>query len=85
MKLEIGPRLCEKDVEVTEYISDHQGFTGVFKDRFTDFQVHEIDNEGKIAVLTDKKVPAKTQQKMVHISTQSAIIFIFFVNIIFKF
>lgn len=50
-------QLSERDVGITEYISDESGFTGIIKARFSDFHVNEIDNEGKIAKLTDVTVP----------------------------
>lgn len=50
-------QLSEKDVGITEYVTDVPGFSGVIKARFSDFHVNEIDLEGKIAKLTDTKYP----------------------------
>lgn len=50
-------QLSEKDVGITEYVTDVPGFSGVIKARFSDFHVNEIDSEGKIAKLTDTKHP----------------------------
>lgn len=51
-------RLNEKDIGITEYISDSlKGFTGILKARYSDFQVNEIDNDGVVAKLTDLSVP----------------------------
>ncbi|XP_047515423.1 pseudouridylate synthase 7 homolog [Pieris napi] len=49
--------LTEKDIGVTEYISKHEGFNGIIKSRFSDFQVSEINEKGEIAKLTDTSVP----------------------------
>ncbi|GAB1604999.1 pseudouridylate synthase 7 homolog [Argonauta hians] len=54
--------LTEKDVGITEYIGGHQGFHAIFKQRFSDFIVNEIDMSGEIVKLTDvsrPKSPAK--------------------------
>jgi hypothetical protein len=51
------PRLMEKDVGITEYISTHEGFSGIIKQRFSDFHVNEITLEGSIAKLTDLAPP----------------------------
>ncbi|XP_050672775.1 pseudouridylate synthase 7 homolog [Leptidea sinapis] len=50
-------KLTEKDIFVTEYISDHKGFNGIIKSRFSDFQVSEINEKGEIAQLTDLSAP----------------------------
>ncbi|XP_041976553.1 pseudouridylate synthase 7 homolog [Aricia agestis] len=50
-------RLTEEEIGVTEYISDHKGFSGIIKSRFSDFQVSEINEEGEVAKLTDVKPP----------------------------
>ncbi|XP_046960661.1 pseudouridylate synthase 7 homolog [Vanessa cardui] len=54
-----GPskRLSEQDIGVTEYLSDHEGFNGIIKSRFSDFQVSEINEKGEIAKLTDLSAP----------------------------
>jgi tRNA pseudouridine13 synthase len=51
------PRLAEKDAGITEYISAHEGFSGIIKQRFSDFHVNEITLEGSIAKLTDLAPP----------------------------
>src|SRR5699024_8429504 len=45
-------KLCEKEVGITEFLGDHRGFKADFKQRYSDFIVHEILNEGP-AILTD--------------------------------
>lgn len=50
-------QLTESEVGITEYISKLDGFSGVIKARFSDFQVNEIDVEGKTAKLTDTSIP----------------------------
>ncbi|CAH1389798.1 unnamed protein product [Nezara viridula] len=47
----------EEDVGITKYVSSNAGFTGILKHRFTDFQVHEIDPDGKLVELTSTSVP----------------------------
>jgi len=51
------PRLMEKDVGITEYISPHEGFGGIIKQRFSDFHVNEITTDGSIVKLTDLEPP----------------------------
>ncbi|KAF5296932.1 hypothetical protein FQR65_LT10083 [Abscondita terminalis] len=48
----------EKEVGITEYITDLEGFSGIIKARYSDFQVNEINNSGEIAKLTDLCSPA---------------------------
>ncbi|XP_047986522.1 pseudouridylate synthase 7 homolog [Leguminivora glycinivorella] len=52
-----GKRLSEEEIGVTEYINDHEGFLGVIKSRYSDFQVSEINLNGEIAKLTNTKPP----------------------------
>ena len=51
------PRLMEKDVGITEYISSHEGFGGIIKQRFSDFHVNEITIDGSIVKLTNLEPP----------------------------
>ncbi|XP_017893337.1 pseudouridylate synthase 7 homolog [Ceratina calcarata] len=55
-KLEVGNRLRECDVGITEFIGD-EGFFGVIKERYTDFHVNEIALDGEIAKLTNQDIP----------------------------
>ena len=50
-------RLMEKDVGITEYLSLHEGFNGIIKQRFSDFHVNEIMPDGTIAKLTSLEPP----------------------------
>ncbi|CEL98238.1 unnamed protein product [Vitrella brassicaformis CCMP3155] len=43
----------ERDAGMTEQLRSHQGFPGVFKHRYEDFHVHEIDLEGRTLWLND--------------------------------
>ncbi|EJS41573.1 pus7p [Saccharomyces arboricola H-6] len=55
----------EADVGITLYLSpDLPGFKGQIKQRYTDFLVNEIDQEGNVVHLTDKgfKMPKKPQR-----------------------
>lgn len=49
--------LPRKQVGLTEYISEHTGFSGVIKARFTDFLVHEVDPDGNVCRLTTFDLP----------------------------
>ncbi|CAL7951434.1 unnamed protein product [Xylocopa violacea] len=55
-KLEVGNRLRECDVGITEFVGD-EGFFGVIKERYTDFHVNEIGLDGRIAELTNQDIP----------------------------
>ncbi|XP_062544575.1 pseudouridylate synthase 7 homolog [Armigeres subalbatus] len=47
----------EDQVFITEYVTAGKGFRGILKSRFSDFQVNEIDCDGKEAILTDLELP----------------------------
>ncbi|XP_032895803.1 pseudouridylate synthase 7 homolog isoform X7 [Amblyraja radiata] len=49
--------LVEQDVGITKFVSIHEGFSGILKERYSDFVVHEINKEGKVVVLDDLSVP----------------------------
>ncbi|VEN43027.1 unnamed protein product [Callosobruchus maculatus] len=50
-------QLSEKEVGITEYLSPLEGFSAVIKARYSDFQVREIQLDGKVAKLTDTSYP----------------------------
>ncbi|XP_041441200.1 pseudouridine synthase 7 L homeolog isoform X2 [Xenopus laevis] len=50
--------LTEIDVGITKFVSTHEGFSGILKERYSDFVVNEIGKEGKILHLNDVSVPA---------------------------
>ncbi|KAL1497061.1 hypothetical protein ABEB36_008086 [Hypothenemus hampei] len=50
-------QLTEEEVGIDAYISSLAGFSAVIKARFSDFQVNEIDLNGRIAKLTDVAIP----------------------------
>ncbi|KAH0563898.1 pseudouridylate synthase 7 homolog [Cotesia glomerata] len=56
-KYESSVRVKEVDIGINEYLGDHQHFDGIFKERFSDFHVHEIDCDGKMAKLTTQEIP----------------------------
>ncbi|XP_032511316.2 pseudouridylate synthase 7 homolog [Danaus plexippus] len=58
-------RLSEEDIGVTEYLSEHQGFNGIIKSRFSDFQVSEINEAGEVAQLTDESPPEAPLEELV--------------------
>nr|XP_012602162.1 pseudouridylate synthase 7 homolog isoform X4 [Microcebus murinus] len=49
--------LTELDVGITKFVSPHQGFSGILKERYSDFVVHEIGKDGRISHLDDLSVP----------------------------
>uniref|UniRef100_A0A8C1S288 Pseudouridine synthase 7 n=1 Tax=Cyprinus carpio TaxID=7962 RepID=A0A8C1S288_CYPCA len=53
--------LSEPDVGILKFISEHKGFSGVLKERYSDFVVHEINKDGKVVVLDDLSVPAEAE------------------------
>uniref|UniRef100_UPI00398ED770 pseudouridylate synthase 7 homolog isoform X2 n=1 Tax=Pristiophorus japonicus TaxID=55135 RepID=UPI00398ED770 len=54
--------LVEQDVGITKFVSIHQGFAGILKERYSDFVVHEINKDGKVVVLDDLSVPANDEE-----------------------
>ncbi|KAM9855000.1 pseudouridylate synthase 7 homolog isoform 2-T2 [Aulostomus maculatus] len=50
--------LTEEDVGILKYVSDHEGFSGILKERYSDFVVHEISKQGKVVHLDDLTIPA---------------------------
>ncbi|XP_008256558.2 pseudouridylate synthase 7 homolog isoform X3 [Oryctolagus cuniculus] len=49
--------LTELDVGITKFVSSHQGFSGILKERYSDFVVHEIGKDGRVSHLDDLSVP----------------------------
>ncbi|KAB5565785.1 hypothetical protein PHYPO_G00245480 [Pangasianodon hypophthalmus] len=54
--------LSEVDVGIHKFVSDHKGFSGILKERYSDFVVHEISKEGKIVGLDDLSIPVETEE-----------------------
>ncbi|XP_057693822.1 pseudouridylate synthase 7 homolog isoform X2 [Corythoichthys intestinalis] len=55
--------LTELDVGICKYVSDHEGFSGILKERYSDFVVHEISKEGKIVHLDDLTIPKEVEER----------------------
>uniref|UniRef100_A0A671PYI3 Pseudouridylate synthase 7 homolog n=1 Tax=Sinocyclocheilus anshuiensis TaxID=1608454 RepID=A0A671PYI3_9TELE len=53
--------LSEADVGILKFISEHRGFSGILKERYSDFVVHEINKEGRTVRLDDLCVPADVE------------------------
>uniref|UniRef100_A0A673BVR8 Pseudouridylate synthase 7 homolog n=1 Tax=Sphaeramia orbicularis TaxID=375764 RepID=A0A673BVR8_9TELE len=53
--------LTEVDVGILKYVSDHKGFSGILKERYSDFVVHEINKTGKTVHLDDLSIPADVE------------------------
>ncbi|NXT06364.1 PUS7 synthase, partial [Prunella fulvescens] len=49
--------LTEGDVGITKFVSSHKGFSGILKERYSDFVVHEIGKDGRVSHLDDFSVP----------------------------
>ncbi|XP_076863256.1 pseudouridylate synthase 7 homolog isoform X2 [Brachyhypopomus gauderio] len=54
--------LSEVDVGIYKFVSDHKGFSGILKERYSDFVVHEISKEGKTLRLDDLTVPVEREE-----------------------
>lgn len=57
-RLDVGSRLKESDIGITEYIGEHPGFFAIIKERYNDFHVNEIGLDGQVAKLTHQDVPS---------------------------
>ncbi|CAN9498969.1 unnamed protein product [Ophioblennius macclurei] len=53
--------LTELDVGILKYVSDHEGFSGILKERYSDFVVHEINRQGKMVHLDDLSIPPEAE------------------------
>ncbi|KAK1169294.1 hypothetical protein AOXY_G10284 [Acipenser oxyrinchus oxyrinchus] len=60
--------LTEKDVGILKFVSKHEGFSGILKERYSDFVVHEISKEGTILYLDDLSVPADSEDPPLDVS-----------------
>uniref|UniRef100_A0A673WYX8 Pseudouridylate synthase 7 homolog n=1 Tax=Salmo trutta TaxID=8032 RepID=A0A673WYX8_SALTR len=54
--------LTELDVGILKFVSEHKGFSGILKERYSDFVVHEVNKEGKTVWLDDLSVPEEAEQ-----------------------
>uniref|UniRef100_A0A8C8G1G4 Pseudouridylate synthase 7 homolog n=1 Tax=Oncorhynchus tshawytscha TaxID=74940 RepID=A0A8C8G1G4_ONCTS len=54
--------LTELDVGILKCVSEHKGFSGILKERYSDFVVHEVNKEGKTVQLDDLSVPEEAEQ-----------------------
>lgn len=63
-KLDIGNRLKECDIGITEYISKHPGFSAIIKERYTDFHVNEIDLDGQVVKLIHQDIPNDSENNV---------------------
>ena len=53
----------EEKLGISAYMSLGDGFSAVVKARYSDFLVHEVDMDGKVARLTNRDIPVdKTQE-----------------------
>ncbi|CAM4481031.1 pseudouridylate synthase 7 homolog isoform X2 [Caretta caretta] len=61
--------LTELDVGITKFVSFHKGFSGILKERYSDFVVHEIGKDGRISHLDDFSVPVDDEDPSEEIFT----------------
>lgn len=54
--------LTELDVGILKYVSDHEGFSGILKERYSDFVVNEINKQGQVVHLDDLSIPAEAEE-----------------------
>ncbi|KAK8390600.1 hypothetical protein O3P69_010354 [Scylla paramamosain] len=47
----------EEDIGITTFAGEHKGFFGIIKQRYSDFQVNEVDSQGKIISVTTQTIP----------------------------
>uniref|UniRef100_A0A8C7CVH2 Pseudouridylate synthase 7 homolog n=2 Tax=Oncorhynchus kisutch TaxID=8019 RepID=A0A8C7CVH2_ONCKI len=57
--------LTELDVGIQKFVSEHKGFSGILKERYSDFVVHEVNKEGKTVQLDDLSVPEEAEEASV--------------------
>ncbi|CDQ75881.1 unnamed protein product [Oncorhynchus mykiss] len=57
--------LTELDVGILKFVSEHKGFSGILKERYSDFVVHEVNKEGKTVQLDDLSVPEEAEEASV--------------------
>uniref|UniRef100_A0A8C3AB27 Pseudouridylate synthase 7 homolog n=1 Tax=Cyclopterus lumpus TaxID=8103 RepID=A0A8C3AB27_CYCLU len=62
--------LTELDVGILKYVSDHEGFSGILKERYSDFVVHEISKQGKILHLDDLTLPPEAEPEEYDVLTE---------------
>ncbi|XP_074050066.1 general transcription factor II-I repeat domain-containing protein 2A-like isoform X2 [Macrotis lagotis] len=49
--------LTEVDAGITKFVSSHQSFSGILKERYSDFIIHEIGKDGRIRYLDNLSMP----------------------------
>ncbi|KAF7649313.1 hypothetical protein LDENG_00143520, partial [Lucifuga dentata] len=54
--------LTELDVGILKYVSSLEGFSGILKERYSDFMVHEINKQGMTVRLDDLSIPAESEE-----------------------
>ena len=57
-----GEQLCQEEVGIIGYIGAGTGFTGVIKQRFSDFIVREVDSKGQVVRLKDIGKPVEPDE-----------------------
>ncbi|XP_071518346.1 pseudouridylate synthase 7 homolog [Panulirus ornatus] len=52
----------EEDIGITGYAGDHAGFFGIIKQRYSDFQVNEVDGDGEMIRITNQDIPDEPEE-----------------------
>ncbi|RWS09437.1 pseudouridylate synthase 7-like protein [Dinothrombium tinctorium] len=55
-------KVIESDACITLFLGTHKGFSGILKERYSDFVVHEITECGKIVTLDDLSLPREESE-----------------------
>ena len=55
----------EEELGISEFISEGQGFSGLIKERFSDFNVYEINKTGQVVHLDNQEIPADAESDVV--------------------
>lgn len=63
--LSVAEMSSEEELGICEFISEGQGFSGLIKERFSDFNVYEIDKSGQVVHLDNRKIPADAESDIV--------------------
>ncbi|RWS28576.1 pseudouridylate synthase 7-like isoform X2 [Leptotrombidium deliense] len=66
-------KVPESDCGITHFVGSHAGFSGVLKQRYSDFVVHEIMNSGEIVTLNDFSIPVQETQQPLSKSPDSVL------------
>nr|XP_053639830.1 pseudouridylate synthase 7 homolog [Cherax quadricarinatus] len=52
----------EEEIGITAYAGEHSGFFGIIKQRYSDFQVNEVDGNGEMIRITEQNIPDEPEE-----------------------